>query len=328
MKKKILAAAVSAALVGGIGVKTASADAVVAPFFDTREGRGTVISTVVKTFLGIDPLITTVEPNWIYLYKDPVQLRDNCQHADSRGRQTLNDLGTFSLENAATIFADTTSTGGFIAPGFTGILAISTDDEFPEGTLAGESIIVDSTFGAVLGQRLINDPSSTDEGGFDAVSFGSPNSLTLGIGGLGGAAQAQAPVAIWHPTDILLTAWNLISARTNMFTDFQPVPDLSLSVAFANGVGVSGFFYDRDENLFSTGAFVTYNCLAIVGLEDFIGAAQLPRAANGGWAHVVITEKNPLTTTDDTEEIGLLVYKRETAGGAVGLLTSENRIDF
>ncbi len=343
MKKKILAAAVSAALVGGIGVKTASADAVFAPYFDARAGNETIISLVTKA--DYDPAEGVVDevgesitpaPNWIYLYKDPADLTAPCLHADFQGDMTPNDLGSFLIRAQQTIFDDNTSLGGYITPGFAGLLAVSTGGpidsetgerplERSEGTLEGEGIVLDGVFAELYTYRMANNPRSVSEDGFDDISFDAEGSIITELYPGDDGVVGQAPVAIWHPAGIT-TVWQLTTMQVNMFR--PQVPNLRLEVAFADASGQENFLYDRDELRVSTSGSVLFDCIGFATLEDFVDPGALGAVENGGWAHIVITDRQTSGDDDDVENKGLLVYKREAIGNDLLLFTSENAIDF
>jgi hypothetical protein len=336
MKKKLVSAAVSAALIGSLGaVQTANADSVLGPLFNTQDGVFTFASIITKQDRSLPPVPT----HWIYLYKDLNNLTANCQHSDGDGRQTVNDLGTFFLGNnfapGGTVFpdVDNTSTGFYIAPGFTGMFTVS-NDSVSESSIAGEVLIADVNTGNVLSYRMINDPQETAEANFDDIAYGAFASQVVVDGGI-----PAAPVALWHRQSALSAEWFVMAPRDDMVD--PTVPNLTLTISFAGNRPAGGayvwdtgnyrigFYYDRNENLRSTSKRVTFQCIARLSLDDFIDPGNLTAAENtGGWAHVEIVAKPPeVGEPPYHRDIGLLVYKLESSGGQ-SVWTSENRIDF
>jgi hypothetical protein len=310
------------------------------PLFNTQDGVFTFASIVTKQ----DRSGSAVPTHWIYLYKDLTNLTANCQHSDGNGSQTVNDLGTFFLGNnlapGGTVFpdVDSTSTGFYIAPGFTGMFTVSNylngGSSTSESSIAGEVLIADLNTGNVLSYRMIIDPRETDEAKFDDIAYGAFASQVVVD-----TSVPAAPLAIWHRQQALEANWFVMAPRDDMVD--PTVPDLTLTISFAGNRPTSplsplapdvgsyrvGFYYDRNENLISTSKRVTFQCIARLGPADFIDAGNLPSAANtGGWAHVEIVAKPP-EGDGVHRDIGLLLYKLESAG-ADSVWTSENRIDF
>lgn len=248
MNKKLLSAAVSAALVGGAGLQTASADYIFGPYFDTRSGSATVVSTITK--FGS----TT---GWAYLYKDLAVLDQRCTHADVPGEQSPNDLTTFNIGRVNpdgslfVIFSGVDDVGGAdgIAPGFNGMFVVEDFAGESESTMAGEVIVFEGGTGDIFSYRMLNHPfdmvagteggATEGEGLFDELGYGSTTSL----GGVFGDEPIQGtPTVLWHPG--VNTSWFVMAPAAQMFN--IPTPDLRLEIALAGTpvtAGAAGDYY-------------------------------------------------------------------------------------
>lgn len=332
MKLQALASAATATLAFATSTP-AVADAMIAPFFDTRGAGNTYVSVVTKDPQNLGPGVTDVTTHWVYLFKDLDNPTEQCQHSDGNGMQTVNDLGSFDLAQQQTLFeTGMTSMGRYISPGFAGMFTIWNNSNLgaSENSLAGEVVFVSE--GAIGTYRMINDPNGVTEGNFDDAGYGAfgistfPNTPP----GQGPGAVEQPPLLIWHPTSILTTRWLISVLDVNM--DGIPVPNMAIEVALGDADFVSGAFYDRDENRTSTSQTFELACLARANLDDLIDAGGLLDAqTEGGWAHLLINDL-------DTEAAGIqaaftldrsiLVSKIEQFGADQTFFTSENRYDF
>lgn len=313
------------------GAKDASADAVLAPAFNTAGNFVTFVTVVNKS--------ANTSLHWMYRYDDPTVTGNQCFHADGFGKTTQNDMFTVDISN--TIDGgkpipsplDTTSGSYNIGKGWIGFLTIySFTGAYPgtptgEGSLTAEVVIANLTTGEAYSFRAPNDGLGIDEGNLDDLSYGTFD------GGLRVPA-VTIPTAIWHPTNIVATLWYVVVAHEDMSFanpgDPADCSTMSARIAFTDAAGTAsgtGFFYDINENLWSGTLGKTVDCFAYMTLADFIAPASLPQAANGGWAHVQMISPAP----QDCDK-GILVYKLESTTSISGKLnsgfTSQNRIDY
>jgi hypothetical protein len=316
-----------------IGSTAVFADAIIAPFFDTRGTSNTFVSVVTKDPQNLGPGVTDITTHWVYLFKNLANNNEQCQHSDGNGQQTVNDLGTFDLKNRQTMVeTGTTSTAHTIAPGFAGMFTIWNNSNVgaSENSLAGEVIFLSD--GRVGSYRMLNDPAGVSEGNFDDAGYGAfgistfPNTPP----GQGPGFVEQPPLLIWHPTAILTTQWLISVLDANM--DEIPVPNMAVELALADADFVNGAFYDRDENRNSTSQTVEMACLARVGLSDLIDAGGLLDAqTEGGWAHLGIVDLDTADVAIDPPfsiDRSIIVSKLESHPAGIHLFTSENRYDF
>ncbi len=332
--KALFIKSMAVAALSCVGSSAIFADAVIAPFFDTRSGSETFVSVVTKDPGNLGAGVTDIVTHWVYLFKNPVNKNEECQHSDGNGKQTVNDLGSFDLVNRVTMVeTGTTSTAHTIAPGFAGMFTIWNNSNLgvSENSLAGEVVFI--TDGRVGSYRMVNDPFGVSEGNFDDAGYGAfagTNAFPNTPPGQGTGKVEQPPVLIWHPASILTTQWVVSVLDKDM--DEIPVPNLAVELALADADFVNGAFYDRDENRLSTSQTVKLACLARIGLSDLIDAGGLLDAQNeGGWAHMGIVDLNTATVAINAPfslDRGIIVNKLETHPSGIHLFTSQNRYDF
>jgi hypothetical protein len=307
------------------GAKDASADTILAPAFRTDGNFVTFVTVVNKS--------ANTSLHWMYRYDDPSVTGNQCFHADGFGKTTQNDMFTVDVSNTfdsgkpIPSAVDTTSGSYNIGKGWLGFLTIySFTGTYPgaptgENSLNGEVVVANLATGEAYTYKAANDPVGQDEGNLDDIGYGA----------FGTTQQTQMPTAIWHPTAAISTQWYVIVTHVNMSFANPGDPalcsTLSAKVAFADVLGVPGFFYDINENIWSGTFGVTVDCFAYLGIKDFIAPASIPQAANGGWANVQMV--TPFPTQCDK---GILVYKLESTTALSGKLnsgfTSQNRIDY
>jgi hypothetical protein len=331
MKRKALTSAATMVLAFATS-SLALADAIIAPFFDTRGTSNTFVSVVTKDPGNLAAGETGIVTHWVYLFKDLDNANEQCQHSDGNGMQTVNDLGTFNLGAQQTVLeTGTTSVGRYITPGFAGMLTIYNNSDLgvSENSLVGEVLFISD--GAIGTYRMLNDPFGVTEGNFDDAGYGAfgistfPNTPP----GQGPGSVEQPPLLIWHPEGVVSTSWLISVLDVDM--DEIPVPNMAIEVALGDADFVSGAFYDRDENRTSTSQTFELACLARAELSDLIDAGGLLDArTEGGWAHLLINDLDTETAALDPAfslDRSIIVNKIEQSGQQT-VFTSENRYDF
>jgi hypothetical protein len=350
MKKKILTTAVSAALLSATSASV-NADAVLNPVFTTLGIANTFVSIITKSIPdpGTEAELYGGQTHWTYIYKADRNPGTRCLHADGPGFQTPNDLGTFNLRaggldpDTGTLFNDATSEGFYISvdPGWVGYLIVSNQESTFEHTMAGEAIYIDPAIPVLGSLRMINDPTRQTDGDFGAVGWvqGEPLTVpdydydqngTLVPSGVENQLLYN-PVVLWHPTDVLNTAWD-VTVTGDGLNVAGTTPSIRQRISLIGGpYDPDGIFatnqtpdnpswFDRNEREISTSQATIVNCFGTIDLEDLIDPGNLANAANGGWSHM---------WAGDIEEVdrGIVVNKIEN-NGVRSVVTPENRVDF
>jgi len=305
-----------------VGVKDASADAILAPSFRTDGSFITFVTVVNKS--------SNTQLHWMYRYDDPSTPTVNeCFHADGFSKTTQNDMFTVDISDTVNGGApvpdalDTTSTSYNIGSGWLGYLTIyaftgtyGTGTEVPtaQGTINSEIVIANLATGELYSYKASNDPAGIDEG-----DFAFTGDITWTVNGVTNPGYATA---IWHPTAAVATQWYILPVDD----DLAFGSDL-IKVSLGNVEGAPGFFYDINENPWSATSGKEFNCFAFLKLSDLIAPASLVKTALGGWARVVWVDEG-----GSTEVSSILVYKLETTtaltGATQSAFTSQNRVDW
>jgi hypothetical protein len=325
---------------GGIvlgGITVAYGDALLAPYYDTRQSGGTsaatVVSVITKDFQS--PQVGPYNIQWTYWFKSSLT---NLDEACSRNSQTVsaaqksNDITTFNLADGTTFFEPSNPLNqGRMAPtGPTvGMFAVWNGKFGDENSMAGEVIFLSaSAQGTLLSTyRMANDPNETGADNFDDIGYGAF-----------GSSVSVAPLLTWFPSGVFSSNWIVSVVDANM--DNLAATNLWVELALSrqrpgtNGQVANydtGFYYDRDGNAISTSQTVTLRCIGLLTLADLIDVGGLASAQNiGGWAHLGIVDLDAGTTAIEQPgsiDRGILVGKIETLD-PFSLYTSQNRQDY
>jgi hypothetical protein len=299
---------------------TASADAIISPFFDTRSGAATFVSVVTKDPGGLAAGDTVVPTRWAYLFKSSLTNKDEkCENNAGDGSQTINDLTTFDLGSGSTLLepGGPNNTGHFISAGLVGMFTIWNNSNINENAIAGEVLFLAQ--GGLLGTyRMINDTNETAQDNFDDAGYGAF-----------GSPVTVPPLLIWHPSNVLTTSW-VVSVLDADMASVAP-PNLAVRLQVADASLVNGFYYDRDENRMQTSKVVDLACIALINLSDLIDVGGLATAqADGGWAYLNIVDLD--TEADGIQGVGALdrsiIVGKIESQGPYSVYTSENRVDY
>ncbi|MBI5675723.1 MAG: hypothetical protein HZC48_07880 [Nitrospirae bacterium] len=322
------------------GVQDASADVTLGNVFQTS-GDFITLVTVVNKSTAADPCI-----HWMYRYDDPSTAAKECFHVDAAVPTTPNDMFTVDISNTVNGgnpipgALDTTSDSFNIGAGYQGFFTLYNfsaansgdcgfdydngfDIELPENTLKTETVVANLSTGLVLSVKAPNDPVGTDEGNIDDMGYGASPFFILG--------SDVPPTAIWHPTAAVATSWwvNVLTTDTAFDNIGNPAAadTLSVEIAFANSNGISGTWYDINENPKSTDSTPVVDCFDELVISDFVDPAGLPFTVLGGWATIQMVTPGP----GDVDK-GILVSKIESTNALTGALntawTSQNRVDW
>jgi len=325
--KKITLSVAFGLLLGFAGSFTAKADAVLVPEFKTTAGWITLV-TVVDTYASTNGI------HWMYRWDDPLTPVNECGHTDATGSTTPNDMGVINVGvppvgfgGTPAMFGDTSTTGLTIGAGFKGLITLyNFNGTFNQitgspGQAGGENTLqawvheINFATGEVQAVRAPNDPIGITEGNLDDMAYGSFPSTSVTQGML------SRPKAVWMPTSIVTTAWEVIVPTSD--TSFDPGAVMSATLSLS-GAGGSPVVYDLNENPLSGVTSVVVECFGKVTLADFLTPLNLSLVAGGGWAYININA--PFLS-----DRGILVYKEETALiglSTVTVKTSANRVDF
>jgi hypothetical protein len=324
MKKRLFGSMMAAAMLSGL-TTTASADALLGPFFDTRQGSLTLPTVVTKGFAA--PVNTVFTTDWLWFFKSSLtELDEECQFTSGPGSQKANDMTTWDASSGAAIFDPSTSEGMMQElPNQVGMFMVGNGMNGDENAMAGETIFLSLTSSGFFftSYRMINDPLETTTSNFDDVAYGAF-----------GSPVTVAPLLMWQPGSLFLTNWivSVVDANmqnTNLWVEVQ----VATPIQGSNGAGTNytlGRFYDRDGVQRTTSQRVTVRCIGALTVQDLLGAGGISIAPNGGWAHLGIRDLDFETTPLDaafTLDRGILVGKIENLG-EFSLYTSQNRTDF
>jgi hypothetical protein len=323
------------------GVKDASADATFGNAFRT-DGDWITLVTVVNKSTSADPCI-----HWMYRYDNPATSAKECYHSDRSAAVTPNDMLTVDVSNTVQggnpipSSVDTTSDSYNIGPGYAGFFTLYSfsasntgdcvldyqtgwDSALGENSLNTEVVLANLATGEAYRWKAPNDGLDTEEGNMDDLGYGAYD------GGFRVPA-VTAPTAIWLPTAAVDTQWYVnVLTMDVAFDDMGDPSDedtLSTVLAFADGAGNPGWWYNINENVTSSIMEPSVDCFEYLDLTDFIDPASLPLTVAGGWANIQIVSHTP----GDINK-SILVNKLEATnalgGGTNYGWTSQNRIDY
>lgn len=328
MKKRLFGSMMAAAMLSGL-TTTASAEALLGPFFDTRSGSLTLPTVVTKGFAA--PANTVFTTEWLWFFKSSLtQLDEACQFTSGPGSQKANDMTTWEASSGAAIFDPSASPGMMQPlPNQVGMFIVSNGiNAGDEHAMAGETIFLSLTSSGFFftSYRMVNDPTSQFTTNFDDIAYGAQGSLVN-----------VAPLLMWQPSTLFSTNW-ILSVVDDTMTDLTNT-NLWVEVQVAtptqggNGAGnqyTLGRFYDRDGVQRTTSVSVKVRCIGALTVQDILGTGGISIAPNGGWAHLGIRDLDAGTMPIEppfTLNRGILVGKIENLG-EFSLYTSQNRTDY
>ncbi len=330
INKAIMAASLGlvTSLTGLTGLQTASADAILFPYFNTQPGYVTLIALANKS--------SAVDWHWTYRYDDPsTPLINECFHLQGFGTTVANDFvsvdisDTLGTNMGLPTGIDTSSMTFNIGPGWKGLLTVyNYTGTYPgtptgESTLIGEASVVNLSSGEIFKYQAPNDFFGTSEGNLDDMAYGAAGGVT---------GSTEMPSVIWHPTSLVDTSFYVVVADIDMAVQ-SGFSSPSAAITLADVNGTPGNFYDVNGNLFSATSGLDVTCFDTFSLSDFLPGASLTFAAGGGWANVQITDLDLETAGTQAPfslDRGILVYKKETSAlfGGINTWVRQNRIEY
>lgn len=307
------------ALLLGVGIQSAQADAILFPYLSTEAG---VYSFVTVSNAGIVDTVGITGYHFSYGHKSvPIDNDADCSHYDYNVVTTPADMMTFEVggkvadagnwvlfENAG---LDTSVIPGVVPP-------LPVDDQIAflivEPQCGGVAIPCPSPangFMYLYGWAEVIDTVNNMSLAYSTRDFNVDTTFDPDLGPISALAGGSPVILSWYPTTYVSTSWHVLPL--GLRSDMTPLGGGGISTSFASSYW--GGALDRDEQVWSGQRTPSVTCFGMYERDDIIGAGALASTEAGGWTGVV--SPNP----------EMLIHRLQTATAAagVGVRTAVNR---
>ncbi|MBK7001878.1 MAG: hypothetical protein IPH35_18455 [Rhodoferax sp.] len=340
-QKTLAAASVGAVLAAvsmGAQAGTPGTTNLLFPYITTKAGAYTFISITNQVGTATPAGASTGALHFTYATKAiGADANSNCEHVDSDGATTLNDLMQFEVAkkiDLKTMVGDTTSTPvHFDGANREGFLVVNNSSDARYGTrggyanfrLYGEARIIDTQSGLFFGYNT-DDLHTTGIGADNTPDFSDPS------GPDSSATSNFTKVLSWFPTSIVSTSIYAVPLNTEWEMGYQGRVRTHFTLVSADIKNTStgrvepavfGGHYNNNEVFQSGQKTVGVTCFGSITRDALVGDLGKAWSTNGGWANLYSPGHATAGTTPSQNAV---VFKQESTSALGGTQSFMSRL--